>query len=321
MRRRYILTKTKKSDSIIDNYLTIEALEDGLTAKLSNNCKYCVDGDGNWKSLAIGTVTESINAGQTISFRGNLISNSLNGIGTFTVNKNFNLKGNCMSMLFGNNAASIYSLGGNGYAFYRLFYNCTTLKSVSANFLPATTLAEYCYSHMFYNCTSLTTVPELPATTLTDYCYSRMFYNCKNLNYIKMLATDISATNCLYRWVDGVASTGTFVKSPDATWDVVGVSGVPSGWTVKFDGEEDKKTENYLRKGKTSASMQALTLDFPAETDLYVYYTTSMLGSGMLIWPKGHSGSTVGLGPGESVVSVDRIEPNEDDFYIYKIAY
>ena len=40
-------------------------------------------------------------------------------------------------------------------------------------------------------------------------------------------------------WVRGVASTGTFVKNPDATWDVVGVSGVPEGWTVKFDGEED----------------------------------------------------------------------------------
>lgn len=33
----------------IANYLTIEALEDGLTASLSvNTCEYCVDGDGNW---------------------------------------------------------------------------------------------------------------------------------------------------------------------------------------------------------------------------------------------------------------------------------
>lgn len=32
----------------IANYLTIEALEDGLTASLSDNaCEYCVDGDGN----------------------------------------------------------------------------------------------------------------------------------------------------------------------------------------------------------------------------------------------------------------------------------
>lgn len=32
----------------IINYLTIEALEDGLTAKLSTNaCEYCIDGDSN----------------------------------------------------------------------------------------------------------------------------------------------------------------------------------------------------------------------------------------------------------------------------------
>ena len=88
----------------------------------------------------------------------------------------------------------------------------------------------------------------------------------------------------------------------------------------RFDSYKEE-TENYLRKGNTSMAMQVLTLDFPAETDLYVYYTTSMIGSGMLIWPKGHSIHSLGLGPGDSIVSVDRIEPNEDDFYIYKIAY
>lgn len=31
----------------INNYLTIEALEDGLTASLSTNaCQYCIDGSG-----------------------------------------------------------------------------------------------------------------------------------------------------------------------------------------------------------------------------------------------------------------------------------
>ena len=56
-----------------NNYLTIEARENGLTASLSTNaCEYCVDGDGNWKSLAAGTATETINTGHTLSFRGNL---------------------------------------------------------------------------------------------------------------------------------------------------------------------------------------------------------------------------------------------------------
>ena len=322
----------------VDNYLTIEALENGLTTSLSvNTCEYCVDGNGNWKTLSAGTATESINNGQTLSFRGNLTPNRSNGIGTFTISKKCNLKGNCMSMLFGNNAANNYSLSGKNYAFYNLFYNCSNIVNVDSNFLPATTLATYCYNNMFYcctrlttapelpatilatscyigmfqNCTSLTTAPELPATKLADYCYyymlngctnlttapalpattlayycynsmfggctnlttapalpattlayycynnmfsnctslttaptlpaiiitdscyRYMFFNCPKLNYIKMLATNISASDCLYNWVSGVSSTGTFVKNAAMSSLPRGDSGIPIGWTVQ----------------------------------------------------------------------------------------
>ena len=435
IRRRAILSEalygggSNEEPINIDNYLTIEALEDGLTAKLYYNaCEYCIDGDGNWKTLSAGTTTESINSGHTLSFRGNITPVSSQGIGTFTISKKCNLKGNCMSMLFGDNAANNYSLSGKNWTFYRLFYNCANIVSVSYNFLPATTLstycyyymfqgctslttapelpattlANYCYNSMFYGCTSLTTAPELPATTLAYYCYSSMFYgcanltiapelpataladscynymfngctslttapklpattlatacyrsmfngcsslttapalpasalkdycytgmflnctglttapklpattlanacysvmfsgctalttspelpatklvdycynnmfrdctnltnapelpatalasncyglmflNCKKLNYIKMLATNISASDCLYNWVSGVASSGTFVKNPIMNSLPTGVSGIPSGWTVVNDGEQIVNTDNYL---------------------------------------------------------------------------
>jgi hypothetical protein len=85
---------------------------------------------------------------------------------------------------------------------------------------------------MFKDCTSLTTAPELPATTLMDHCYREMFNGCKKLNYIKMLATNISASYCLNNWVKNVASTGTFVKNSTMTTLPTGTSGIPSGWTV-----------------------------------------------------------------------------------------
>lgn len=47
-----------------------------------------------------------------------------------------------------------------------------------------------------------------------------------------MLATSISAGNCLSNWVKGVSSTGTFVKHPDMTTLPTGDSGIPSGWIV-----------------------------------------------------------------------------------------
>lgn len=241
MRRRFM--NSPNTPININDYLTIEALEDGLYVYLSvNSCEYCIDGDGNWKSLPADTATNSFKKGQTLSFRGNLTPNSDVGIGRFTISKSCNLKGNVMSMLFGDKAKDNYNLYGYNYAFSGLFYYCTTIKTVSNNFLPATTLASYCYKDMFSHCTSLTTAPELPATILAHSCYSYMFSGCTKLNYIKMLATHILTNDCLDSWVNGVASTGTFVKNPEATWEVYGSDGIPNGWTVEFDGEEDEGT-------------------------------------------------------------------------------
>lgn len=201
-----------------DNYLTIEALEDGLTASLScNACEYCVDGDGNWKSLAADTTTESINAGQTLSFRGELTPASGKGIGTFTINKKCNLLGNCMSMLFGDNAANNYSLSGKNDAFYTLFYECDTIVSVSSNFLPATTLAQGCYGNMFRGCTALTSAPILPATTLARSCYSQMFSGCSALTAAPELPATTIATNCYLNMFNGCKNLTTAPELPATT--------------------------------------------------------------------------------------------------------
>lgn len=115
-----------------------------------------------------------------------------------------------------------------------MFRDCTGLTRAPE--LPATTLARQCYSYMFKGCTSLTSAPELPATTLTSWCYTGMFNGCTSLNYIKCLATDISASNCLMIWVIGVASSGKFVKAASMTSWTTGVDGIPTGWTVQNDG-------------------------------------------------------------------------------------
>ena len=112
-----------------------------------------------------------------------------------------------------------------------MFYGCTSLTTAPE--LPATTLVNSCYSSMFIYCSNLTTAPELPATTLTGYCYEYMFQGCNKLNYIKCLATDISASNCLTSWVRNVSSTGTFIKATSMTSWETGVNGIPNNWTVQ----------------------------------------------------------------------------------------
>ena len=121
-----------------------------------------------------------------------------------------------------------------------MFVSCTNLTSAPE--LPATTLKPGCYNGMFNDCESLTSAPELPATTLVDYCYNQMFSGCTSLNSVTMLATNISAPNCLTFWMDGVPAgdgehTRTFTKHKDMESLPNGVNGIPSGWTVKNYGE------------------------------------------------------------------------------------
>ena len=111
-----------------------------------------------------------------------------------------------------------------------MFSGCTSLTQAPE--LPATTLTDSCYDQMFYGCSSLTEAPTLTATTLANNCYYWMFSSCSKLNYIKALFTTTPSSTYTDNWVSGVSSTGTFVKSSAATWDVTGEYGIPSGWTV-----------------------------------------------------------------------------------------
>ena len=180
------------------------------------------------------------------------------GVGTFSSTGKFKAQGNIMSLLFGADFKGKTDLTGKSYAFYNLFSSNSNLVNVQNLSLPATTLAESCYDSMFYGCTSLVNAPTLPATTLAVYCYQNMFNGCTSLvkaptlpattleyscyqfmfdgctklSYIKCLATKISASS-LSNWVNGVASSGTFVKDANMTSWTTGISGIPTGWTVQ----------------------------------------------------------------------------------------
>ena len=136
----------------------------------------------------------------------------------------------CTSLV---NAPELPAIELDLYCYSSMFYGCTSL--VNAPELPAIELAGNCYSYMFNGCTSLVNAPELPAIKLAGDCYSYMFNGCTKLNYIKALFTTIPSGSYTSNWVKGVASSGTFVKNKNATWDVRGVNGIPTGWTIKTE--------------------------------------------------------------------------------------
>lgn len=116
------------------------------------------------------------------------------------------------------------------YCYYALFRYCKSLVSDNLPELPATTLKESCYRQMFNGCTGLTSSPELPATTLVRNCYNKMFIDCSKLNEVTILATSVSATDCLNDWLDGAKSTGTFRCKSGVSYKS-GTSGKPYLWT------------------------------------------------------------------------------------------
>ena len=114
---------------------------------------------------------------------------------------------------------------------YEMFKGCTSLMEVPD--LAATTMAEVCCMNMFEGCEKMESAPLLPANKLEKQSYHGMFAGCTNLRSVECLATDISEEGCVYNWLDGVSSTGTFVKAAAMNDWPVGGSGIPIGWTVQ----------------------------------------------------------------------------------------
>ena len=129
-----------------------------------------------------------------------------------------------------------------------MFRGCSNLVDKVPT-INATTTTTKCFSYMFYQCSKLTTSPTLPASITSQECYSFMFHSTK-LNYIKMYATDVSASDALKNWMYGApnVSTSIFVKHIDAIWTTTGDSGVPNKWKIiYYDPAVDKYYTDQTR--------------------------------------------------------------------------
>ena len=252
------------------DYLTFRVLTSGTIswkAIGSNSTKtidYSID-NGAWISITSTSegATISVTQGNLVRFRGSnnvyaTDKNTYSGFegGTAT----YDIEGNIMSLLYGDNFAENTALPNNNYIFCSLFKKapvisaehlilpatmlkdycyralfswCETLTKAPA--LPATTLATGCYWYMFEHC-AITEAPVLNATTLVSECYGHMFTDCGLLNKITCLATSgFGTSKCLEGWVTNVAGDGAFVKTANVTSWTTGVNGIPSGWIVCED--------------------------------------------------------------------------------------
>lgn len=221
----------------INKPLTFKATQDGSTVKLTQSgspsgaFKMSTDGGTNWVDYTIGTVIR-LNIGDEVSF---LTKSSRTSGQTQTDYFYFEMTGkieawhNVMSLYRTSDFAKHFPAS---YAFYSLFYGCTSLTK--APVLSTTRLALGCYAYMFFRCTSLTKAPELPATTLINHCYMSMFSGCQSLKEVRIAATK-TASRSLEEWLYDVSSTGDFYCNPNATiFPTDSASGIPANW-VRHD--------------------------------------------------------------------------------------
>ena len=204
------------------DYLTFTALEDGtfsltipsyVNTSYVTSVSYSLDNGESWSTTAnsasnVTITTPTVTAGNKVLWKGTAVrygfSSTVNNYCTFSSTGSFAASGNIMSLLYGDSFSNQVSLSGK----------------------------TYCFFGMFYNCTKLTAAPALPAKTLASNCYTCMFQNCSSLNTVRAAFTTTPGAANTNNWLSGVSASGTFYKNTAATWNVVNVHGVPSGWTI-----------------------------------------------------------------------------------------
>lgn len=198
--------------------LTIKAKENGTTVTFTDRSS----GDVTWitsdgRSGIINLIdnTVSLAAGQRVWFLGDGTNNAFgtgeeNSSSRIALNKDAEVYGNIMSLL-GPDFATATTLPGNN-TFAYLFSGQTHLKNSADEGL------------------------YLPATTLTAGCYRGLFQGCTGLSQVVVNATDISASNGLTNWVNGIAGAGFGLVTPNPKQWKMG-DNLPWGATVYTQGE------------------------------------------------------------------------------------
>lgn len=205
--------------------LTIEALGSGTISIVVNNPHNNLTirkNDGEWETpQPQGAIPYQVVEGDEIQIKATYgVAMGSAGLiiatGSSAPTTQFNLKGNIMSLLSGDNFANADTLPID-YAFASIFKSQTNLVSAENLSLPATGLTQHCYESMFEGCTSLTTAPLLPAETLIDYCYTSMFVNCTSLTTAPELPSTTLGTCCYNGMFNGCTSLEEIPELPATT--------------------------------------------------------------------------------------------------------
>ena len=161
-----------------------------------SDLEYSVNG-GEWKNVVADTGVDFGGDKGNLRLRGTNTNGTASADAPYSTikftddNVKVACKGDIRTLLDWKNYSTVETKNAR---FCNLFEGCSVLTSAPE--LPATTLADNCYSAMFSGCTSLKSAPKLSATTLASGCYSSMFYDCKSLTSAPTLSATTLADDC-----------------------------------------------------------------------------------------------------------------------------
>ncbi len=203
----YFTANTENSTIRLDkvgspNAISLETSDDGSTWT-----------DYNWTDTTGDTLTMT-NIGDKVYMRAKnentTIGSSRTNYYKFVGTGSFRASGNIQSLFY----ADCSRTDAPSWWYSVMFYGCSSLTQ--APLLPATTLADNCYSGTFDGC-SLTQAPALPAMTLAEYCYSNMFKGCTSLTQAPVLPATTLAKNCYSYMFNGCTSLTQAPSLPATT--------------------------------------------------------------------------------------------------------
>lgn len=211
-------------------YFTIESLEDSNTIKIDksgspNNVSlsYSINNGETWTDVTVSTSLNFvvINTGDKIIFKGinEKISKAWDSFYRFNASKTYNVYGNVMSLIWGDNFKnnSEFPIDTN-HNLCGLFRGSQKIIDASNLVLPATTCTADCYNGMFRSCIGLINAPQLPAIYSAYECYSSMFEGCINLEIAPEInLVDMSENACFRMFCmdrDNKITTPKMTKSP-----------------------------------------------------------------------------------------------------------
>ena len=229
-----IITEGSKAEQIFP-YVTFTA-DEAQTFKMTTEGDYTISGleysvnGGVWNPVVAGG--DGVTFGGTngdLRLRGTNIKGTASNLGkystiTFTNDVNVTCTGDIRTLLDWRNYSTVDTQNAR---FCYLFKDCAALTSAPE--LPATKLADYCYTIMFGGCTSLKKAPELPAKTLAYSCYNCMFYGCTSLEKAPELKATTLENQCYDRMFQDCTklSTVTMLAPSD---QILGTSNFCSDW-------------------------------------------------------------------------------------------